>query len=205
MLSNKFFFVLLVSICFINLTIFVLQAYKPGSVIEKDEELVVDQWQKESIKSAAENRIVSILSDTLSGNKIQLSDQYVERPLDLFSPEYLRDEKNINRHDFKYIINPAEKICGDNQGEHLLLIAFVPISVGNFAGRQLIRQTWSNPLTIKNANMKLVFMLGNTVNSTLIKEVQFESELYDDIVQEDFVDAYKNLTLKTGFNLKQKF
>jgi hypothetical protein len=200
MQSNKFFFVLLVSISCINLSIFILKVNKSDSISEKENQPVVDQFAQEHIKATSKRAIIPTLLDNIFGNKKQLPDQNAQRPLDFFQPEYVREETNASRHDFKYIINPAEKVCGVNQGAHLLLVAFVPISIGNFAGRQLIRQTWSNPSMIKNANMKLVFMLGNTANTTLVKEAEFESELYDDIVQEDFVDAYKNLTLKTSMH-----
>jgi hypothetical protein len=112
----------------------------------------------------------------------------------------LVEELNVSPHHFPYLINPEDSICGPNKGADLLLIAFVPISVSNFAGRNSIRQTWSNYNSVKN--MKVVFLLGSTQNSTLSQEVFFESHVYGDIIQEDFVDSYRNLTIKTLMGLK---
>jgi hypothetical protein len=202
MQSNKIIFILLVLIVFSINSFFILQVKKSVSNLEEENEYILHQSSKQNFtfrrdpSSTTDKNVITISPKQLIVSKS--SNKYFKRPLDPFLPEYVREETNINRHDFKYIINPAEKICGINQGENILLIAFMPISVGNFAGRFLIRQTWANPSLITNASMKLVFMLGNTANSTIIKEVKFESDMYGDIVQEDFVDAYKNLTLKTG-------
>jgi hypothetical protein len=109
-------------------------------------------------------------------------------------------EPSVSTHLYPYLINPQEIVCGPNKGADLLLIAFVPISIGNFAGRNSIRHTWANYNSLKN--MKVVFLIGNTDNATISKEVFFESNLYGDIIQENFVDSYRNLTLKTLMGLK---
>lgn len=50
---------------------------------------------------------------------------------------------------------------------------------------------------------KLVFLLGKARGKTPItKTIQAESQTYGDIIVEDFVDSYTNLTLKSVFMLK---
>ncbi len=54
--------------------------------------------------------------------------------------------------------------------------------------------------------MKVVFLVGTATNSDTSDELQskinYESEVYDDLIQENFVDSYNNLTLKSILMLK---
>lgn len=52
---------------------------------------------------------------------------------------------------------------------------------------------------------KVVFLLGlptNDNNSVVQRKILAESEKYRDIIQEDFIDSYNNLTLKSIMMLK---
>ncbi|CAH0599976.1 unnamed protein product [Chrysodeixis includens] len=54
-------------------------------------------------------------------------------------------------------------------------------------------------------NFKVVFLLGlptNDNNSVVQRQIVAESEKYGDIIQEDFIDSYNNLTLKSIMMLK---
>jgi hypothetical protein len=45
--------------------------------------------------------------------------------------------------------------------------------------------------------MRVVFAIGTSSNRTINALVQAEASLHNDLLQEDFVDSYRNLTLKT--------
>lgn len=45
-------------------------------------------------------------------------------------------------------------------------------------------------------------MIGKSSNATINEKLKEESQQYGDIVQEDFADTYKNLTLKTIMAVK---
>lgn len=153
---------------------------------------------------------------TSTRNKYEDADEYVlnvtrtNEPTSTwvqFNRDMVIEKENANPHTFNYLINPGFKVCGENQGADVLLLAFVPVSVGNFASRILIRQTWAHPSVLPsnysaNSTLKVVFILGTSKNATLTQELQFESELYGDIIQEDFIDAYQNLTIKTIMGLR---
>jgi hypothetical protein len=65
------------------------------------------------------------------------------------------------------------------------------------AHRMAIRTTWGKASKVR---LKFVFLLGY---SPLLKTfIQMESNLYKDIIQETFLDDYRNNTMKTimGFN-----
>lgn len=50
--------------------------------------------------------------------------------------------------------------------------------------------------------MRTVFLVGNPSNQNQTEKLQNESKIFNDIVQEDFMDTYANLTLKTVMAFK---
>jgi hypothetical protein len=53
----------------------------------------------------------------------------------------------------------------------------------------------NNPFQTK---MALVFALGYTTNVSVESAIEEESNKHHDIIQEDFIDTYRNLTYKVG-------
>ena len=45
-------------------------------------------------------------------------------------------------------------------------------------------------------------MMGKSLDANLMNAIQYENEIYHDIIQEDFLDSYKNLTYKGIMALK---
>lgn len=111
----------------------------------------------------------------------------------------------LKSQSFNFILNPKEAICGSSHGKDLLFIAFIPISPENFQQRMIIRNSWSNPDYF--SNIKAVFLTGLSRSNEINEKLQHEFELFGDIVQENFMDTYKNLTLKTlmGFKWVSKY
>ncbi|XP_052063743.1 beta-1,3-galactosyltransferase brn-like [Mytilus californianus] len=98
----------------------------------------------------------------------------------------------INPHKYHYIHSPI-KICkanGNSEDPELLIL--VKSDVTHFSYRMGIRSTWGN---FSINSFKLVFLLG--YSSTIEALVQSENDKYHDLVQENFVDAYRNNTIKT--------
>ncbi|KAH9504842.1 Beta-1,3-galactosyltransferase 1 [Bulinus truncatus] len=94
-------------------------------------------------------------------------------------------------HSFPYIHNPAH-ICHDN----LIFIIYIHSSPVNFKKRQAVRQTWGHPRVLSLYNARLVFILGSGYDQSIQGIVDLEALTYGDIVQEDFIDSYRNLTYK---------
>ncbi|XP_053618661.1 beta-1,3-galactosyltransferase 5-like, partial [Plodia interpunctella] len=118
-------------------------------------------------------------------------------PYDTMSLEKTSEvyDQLVDLKNFTFLFNPPT--CqGYDAG--LLLLLIVSSKPTNFANRMVIRHTWGVSLD----SMKLVFLLGETVNSTTSQEITRESRLYDDIVQGNFVDAYRNMTYKHVMGLK---
>jgi hypothetical protein len=101
----------------------------------------------------------------------------------------------VNEFNYEYILRPNESFCETGNNNSLLLIAFVPISPKNFKQRNTIRSTWANHQLINN--FRVVFMIGQSSEKEVNSAIRHESKLYGDIVQNNFTDAYFNLTTKT--------
>ncbi|KAK6168126.1 hypothetical protein SNE40_022015 [Patella caerulea] len=96
-------------------------------------------------------------------------------------------------HSYKYLIN-EEDICKPFPDKIFLLI-IVPSRTSEFEERQAVRETWGS-LAVHNKEIRLVFMLGyrpEMYNHGL----KTESEKHHDIIQEDFYDSYRNLSIKS--------
>ena len=109
-------------------------------------------------------------------------------------------DKFIHKHEYEITMN-NEFIC-DIDTTVLFLIITGPKS---FENRQLIRTTWGSVKIYNNAKFRLAFVVGQLkleAGDIQIKQkLQNENNRYQDIVQGNFIDSYKNLTYKTVFGL----
>ena len=104
----------------------------------------------------------------------------------------------INPHPYKYTLNPSQACQED-----VFLLVYVHSHPANSHRRGVIRNTWGNPSNFPVVPIKVVFILGTIVGKEdLEMTVQLESMEFDDIVQENFLDAYENMTLKAVSALK---
>lgn len=74
------------------------------------------------------------------------------------------------------------------------IACFVMSAPGHKLARSAIRRTWGKVI-------KPLFILGLSDNKTM-SLVENEATVFDDIIVEDFVDSYMNLTIKTAFAMK---
>ena len=88
-------------------------------------------------------------------------------------------------------------MCGKEEVELLILVTS---SLRHSDRRLAIRETWGR----QQSNVKMIFLLGNTAapDEVLEDEIKTENENYNDILREDFIDSYQNLTLKTLGGIK---
>ena len=97
-----------------------------------------------------------------------------------------------NEHDFKYIMNEPE-ICKTPP----VLIIVVCTAVQNVFPRTGVRLTWGSTKILEPYNSTLVFLVGQVKSKLLQEKLEDENRQHHDIVQADFIDSYKNLTLKS--------
>lgn len=132
-------------------------------------------------------------------------------PLEVDMGQLIRDirmKKNINisainPQPFHFTILPQSK-CSFQKQENWTILILVKSDICNKERRETIRNTWGNLQNISNVN--IVFMLGLPKNETECDMLE-ELNLFHDIIQENFIDTYRNNTIKTvmGFNWAVKY
>ncbi|CAC5410821.1 unnamed protein product [Mytilus coruscus] len=151
----------------------------------------------EILKSTTEKTVLLAINTAFSlANSITnvpnetMTNKTAVKPGELFG-------KNVNLHPYIYIRKPST-ICnstGYNPDPNLLIL--VKSNVLQIGRRMAIRATWGN---LTNTSIHIAFLLGY---SPLVESfIKMEYNVHKDLVQEDFIDRYRNNTLKTimGFN-----
>ncbi|GFR77440.1 beta-1,3-galactosyltransferase 1-like [Elysia marginata] len=123
----------------------------------------------------------------------------------------------VNPHDFRYIHNPRA-LCGGreqdsrlpeedstgqrtkaspaNEVEPVTLLVYIHSAPGNLKKRQAVRQTWGHPILLRRLHAAVVFLLGRPAMAKQQALLDLEAHEYGDLVQEDYIDVYRNLTYK---------
>lgn len=147
-------------------------------------------------------------------------------------PEVYGWERHRSRNVSRYILPSEDSAIlkpKDLCQQNTFLRIFVVSDVKNFHRRKIIRETWGNEKKVgyhtfmkihsqtnhkylnmsetwkgKPIHFKIVFILGKdtSMEPKYQEQVVKEAELYNDILQEDFVEHYSNLTLKSLYILK---
>ncbi|XP_041850882.1 beta-1,3-galactosyltransferase 2-like [Melanotaenia boesemani] len=96
---------------------------------------------------------------------------------------------------YSFLINEPKK-C---QQEKPFVVLMVPVAPHNRQDRDMIRSTWGGERQVLGKEVRLFFLLGSSnVNSEQLREKLLqESKEHKDLIQSNFVDCYKNLTIKT--------
>jgi len=94
---------------------------------------------------------------------------------------------------FLYVHNPKH-LCGDDPVQLLVLVT--SSANGHAERREAVRATWGSA----REGVRLLFLLGQGQDGQ--HAIDEEAAEFGDILQEDFKDAYHNLTLKTIGGLK---
>ncbi|XP_033894173.2 lactosylceramide 1,3-N-acetyl-beta-D-glucosaminyltransferase-like [Acipenser ruthenus] len=154
--------------------------------------------------------LVMIYWEQLDNHVVGHMKSYSYRYL-LNSYNFLNDSLSISRKEassfpnYQYLINHKDK-C---EKQNVLLVLFVKTSPENLERRQAIRSTWGNEKYIHSelkANVKVVFALGvhkhPLERKVFQRHLEREDRQYGDLIQQDFTDAFHNLTLKLILQFK---
>ncbi|XP_072276210.1 beta-1,3-galactosyltransferase 2-like [Pyxicephalus adspersus] len=125
---------------------------------------------------------------------------------DSYTSQFVLEEQqagNIGRPNntlqYKYIITETKKCQKSNP----FLILLIAAQAWQTEARQAIRQTWGKEDFLPGVHIVRLFLLGREAktNNALEQKLVTESQEYHDIIQQDFLDTYNNLTLKTLLGL----
>lgn len=141
--------------------------------------------------------------------------RYLVNSYDFVNSSFSVNSNHHNRDDginggfanYPYLINHRGKCRSGNQdGENwdeVLLLLFIKSSPENFERRQAIRDTWGNESYVWHelgASVRVVFALGvhQDVGERfrVQKALLEEDQTYGDLIQQDFLDTFHNLTTK---------
>uniref|UniRef100_UPI00398F7807 UDP-GalNAc:beta-1, 3-N-acetylgalactosaminyltransferase 1-like n=1 Tax=Pristiophorus japonicus TaxID=55135 RepID=UPI00398F7807 len=105
--------------------------------------------------------------------------------------QFFYQEKPIYKKNSNFTINPHSK-CKDENPILVILVATRPKETD---ARQAIRSTWGTDKMWFGKKVITLFLLGKDVESH--SDIEKEFLQYGDIISQDFIDSYDNLTLKT--------
>ena len=112
--------------------------------------------------------------------------------------------ENVNEHRLNYTyIHKAEQTCATQKPPFLLIL--IKSKVTHFANREAIRNSWAQLDDF--GLLRRVFLVGlptasENTDNVITNKINAESEKYNDIVQQNFQDAYYNNTVKTFMGIK---
>nr|XP_049583773.1 beta-1,3-galactosyltransferase 1 isoform X3 [Syngnathus scovelli] len=104
----------------------------------------------------------------------------------------------LNVHAYDFVINEPNK-CKDAAP---FLVILISNSHKELNARQAIRETWGDESAFTDLRILIIFLLGRNTEPVLNQMVEQESQIFHDIVVEDFIDSYHNLTLKTILGMR---
>lgn len=97
----------------------------------------------------------------------------------------------IDLDNFEYIIE--RNTCHKRKPTLLVMIVSAP---SHFVRRKVLRDTWAK----NTKDVAIIFLLGNSEKYN--NEIKKENEQFEDILQGNFDDSYKNLTYKSVMAFK---
>lgn len=113
-------------------------------------------------------------------------------------PPYKSPGLYLVEYPYKYHFTINEPYTCEQHKPFLVLV--VPVAPSNRADRDIIRSTWGGESPVLNKVVQLFFLLGQQTGDgaeKLQEQLLQESKEHRDLIQSNFVDCYKNLTIKT--------
>ncbi|XP_041368253.1 beta-1,3-galactosyltransferase 5-like [Gigantopelta aegis] len=139
------------------------------------------------------------VNTTISGSKRTSFSRF---HLNISEDEYYKPRQYVvNRHQYTFLRNGSH-ICEHTAHSVIIVIFSTPT---HQKLRQAIRNTWAG--AISNGNWmgsslgsraaKVVFLFGKCVSHSLEQILDYEERRYNDIIQVDVLETYKNMTRKS--------
>ncbi|KAK3107090.1 hypothetical protein FSP39_006917 [Pinctada imbricata] len=98
-----------------------------------------------------------------------------------------------------YILNNPNA-CSSYKKVSCLILVYSKVTYWRV--REILRHTWINATLYQPYNVVFMFLIGTSDDPKLQDIIKNESAKYQDIVQGDFVDSYRNLTNKGVMGLR---
>ena len=106
------------------------------------------------------------------------------------------------QHNFRYITENNVVCSLFPDQEHVELLVLVTTTPSNFVQRHALRDTWLSHTRNNTAKVRHVFLFGKVNDMNIQDKIVKESKTFHDVLQENFIDSYENLTYKTIMGFK---
>ncbi|XP_038060580.1 beta-1,3-galactosyltransferase 1-like [Patiria miniata] len=166
---------------------------------------------KEASKVSIPSKLTALnipnrLEETKGFSTVHIGEMHntnLETSVILSSPDRDDTRRVINPHGYKLLMDEPQA-CYDATGtpKEVFLLVFIATIHAHTEQRQAIRETWGSPREVMGKKIVTLFLLAQNQYVNLQQQVEEESNKHHDILQEDFQDTYKNLTLKTIMAMK---
>ncbi|XP_045569415.1 beta-1,3-galactosyltransferase 1 isoform X4 [Salmo salar] len=179
----------------LNSTDFTIDAHETASANSTDHQTSLINSTQQAIKlNPTHNETSSITSAlTIITNLITEVKADLATPPPYVSPGPYHVEYPS---EYIFILDEPEKCREQNP----FLVLMVPVAPYNMEAREAVRSTWGSERQVLGKEVCLFFLLGlpsGEETEQLQENVQQESKEHQDLLQSDFIDGYKNLTIKT--------
>ncbi|KAE8611054.1 hypothetical protein XENTR_v10012319 [Xenopus tropicalis] len=157
-------------------------------IIQVDNTNSFQSKESETISKMLQKLVVFSLKNNRSYHKKVLRQRVT-------TAEITSNRVSQNTLHYGYIINEPDK-CQKSTPFLILLIAVEPQQL---SAREAIRQTWGKEDLFHGILIVKLFLLGRDSKGTdrTDQAIVDESNQYHDIIQQDYLDTYNNLTIKT--------
>ncbi|KAM4597238.1 beta-1,3-galactosyltransferase 2-like [Fundulus diaphanus] len=111
---------------------------------------------------------------------------------------YVSDGLYLVEYPYEYHFTMNEPLKCEQEKPFVVLI--VQVAPRNRAHRDVIRSTWGSEKLVQGQEVRLFFLLGMQTGDDaqqVHQQLLQESKEHHDLIQSNFVDCYKNLTIKT--------
>ncbi|XP_071813283.1 beta-1,3-galactosyltransferase 1-like [Apostichopus japonicus] len=106
----------------------------------------------------------------------------------------------INPHHYNLVI--AEENKCEQKDAYVFLLVLIHSKPSHIDLRKKQRMTSLRETNVRGKRIIVVYLVGNTTNKNLNDRIFNESHVYRDIIMEDFLDTYYNLTNKFMMGMK---
>ena len=131
-------------------------------------------------------------SNSVVSSKVNItpkSDPAPPSPSSVFEQYFTKASVQVWEYSYMYLIEPMD-VCDTVNAEYVVLVLS---SASSTERRQAIRSTWAARAFAKR--VVVMFVLGDVAHTS--QRLEEESDTYQDILQLEFRDIYRHLTLKT--------
>ncbi|XP_062536310.1 beta-1,3-galactosyltransferase 5-like isoform X2 [Armigeres subalbatus] len=139
----------------------------------------VDEVKRVSIPTS---KNVSTVVKTVPAKSVDSTTEKVVKTKDIYERGHMNDPSTINN------------IC-PNKGSDVNLLILITSAPTHRDQRLSIRQSWGH-YGIRR-DISIGFVLGRTLDQRIEDQLSAENYMYSDIIRGNFIDSYRNLTLKT--------